>query len=157
MAFKRSAVRSRLSPPPSPENQWFSGLGGGDKRDRTADLLNAIQALSQLSYTPIFDLLLDSFRIIATTWGFVKGKFDILQYFLDGFHGSDQCGHGVLQGQGRCALFGKLRDMDESHLDRCSGVVMQKSIKGIIAYKCACGVGNAAGDAGCANGRYHIC
>ena len=27
---------------------------GGDKRDRTADLLNAIQALSQLSYTPRF-------------------------------------------------------------------------------------------------------
>ena len=26
---------------------------GGDKRDRTAGLLNAIQALSQLSYTPI--------------------------------------------------------------------------------------------------------
>ena len=26
---------------------------GGDKRDRTADLLNAIQALSQLSYTPV--------------------------------------------------------------------------------------------------------
>ena len=25
---------------------------GGDKRARTADLLNAIQALSQLSYTP---------------------------------------------------------------------------------------------------------
>ena len=30
----------------------FQGFGG-DKRDRTADLLNAIQALSQLSYTPI--------------------------------------------------------------------------------------------------------
>ena len=30
----------------------FQGFGGGDKRDRTADLLNAIQALSQLSYTP---------------------------------------------------------------------------------------------------------
>ena len=29
---------------------------GGDKRDRTADLLNAIQALSQLSYTPILSL-----------------------------------------------------------------------------------------------------
>ncbi len=29
------------------------GAFGGDKRDRTADLLNAIQALSQLSYTPI--------------------------------------------------------------------------------------------------------
>ena len=27
---------------------------GGDKRDRTADLLNAIQALSQLSYTPTY-------------------------------------------------------------------------------------------------------
>ena len=36
----------------NPENQWFSGFFGGDKRDRTADLLNAIQALSQLSYTP---------------------------------------------------------------------------------------------------------
>ena len=28
------------------------GTGGGDKRDRTADLLHAMQALSQLSYTP---------------------------------------------------------------------------------------------------------
>ena len=28
-------------------------MRGGDKRDRTADLLNAIQALSQLSYAPI--------------------------------------------------------------------------------------------------------
>ena len=27
-------------------------LFGGDKRDRTADLLHAMQALSQLSYTP---------------------------------------------------------------------------------------------------------
>ena len=38
--------------PPSLVNQGFSGFFGGDKRDRTADLLNAIQALSQLSYTP---------------------------------------------------------------------------------------------------------
>ncbi len=30
------------------------GKNGGDERDRTADLLNAIQALSQLSYVPIF-------------------------------------------------------------------------------------------------------
>ena len=36
----------------------FQGFGGGDKRDRTADLLNAIQALSQLSYTPIFGCFL---------------------------------------------------------------------------------------------------
>ena len=34
---------------------WLRGLIGGDKRDRTADLLNAIQALSQLSYTPVFN------------------------------------------------------------------------------------------------------
>ena len=31
-------------------------LCGGAKRDRTADLLNAIQALSQLSYSPTFPL-----------------------------------------------------------------------------------------------------
>ena len=41
---------------PTSEEVRFSfhqSLGdGGDKRDRTADLLNAIQALSQLSYTP---------------------------------------------------------------------------------------------------------
>ncbi len=30
---------------------------GGGKRDRTADLLHAMQALSQLSYTPDFHLL----------------------------------------------------------------------------------------------------
>ena len=36
------------------ENTSFPVVFGGDKRDRTADLLNAIQALSQLSYTPIF-------------------------------------------------------------------------------------------------------
>ena len=36
-----------------PEILRFQVLFGGDKRDRTADLLNAIQALSQLSYTPI--------------------------------------------------------------------------------------------------------
>ena len=38
-------------------NPKISKVFGGDKRDRTADLLNAIQALSQLSYTPIFGLL----------------------------------------------------------------------------------------------------
>ena len=39
-------------------NQAFHNASGGDKRDRTADLLNAIQALSQLSYTPVGDTLL---------------------------------------------------------------------------------------------------
>ena len=38
----------------------FQGFDGGDKRDRTADLLNAIQALSQLSYTPILCPLLQT-------------------------------------------------------------------------------------------------
>jgi hypothetical protein len=36
---------------------YFSCLfasNGGGKRDRTADLLHAMQALSQLSYTPMF-------------------------------------------------------------------------------------------------------
>jgi hypothetical protein len=28
-------------------------VSGGDKRDRTADLLHAMQALSQLSYAPV--------------------------------------------------------------------------------------------------------
>ena len=40
----------------SPKNAAFSRLldfNGGDKEDRTPDLLNAIQALSQLSYAPI--------------------------------------------------------------------------------------------------------
>ena len=36
---------------------------GGATRDRTADLLNAIQALSQLSYSPIEDdIVHDEFR-----------------------------------------------------------------------------------------------
>ena len=36
----------------STRKRIFDTFDGGDKRDRTADLLNAIQALSQLSYTP---------------------------------------------------------------------------------------------------------
>ena len=37
-------------------NQAFHNASGGDKRDRTADLLNAIQALSQIiAYIPPFD------------------------------------------------------------------------------------------------------
>ena len=36
------------------ENQAAFVLSGGGKRDRTADLLHAMQALYQLSYTPKF-------------------------------------------------------------------------------------------------------
>ena len=50
------------------ENIVFSRLFvlGGDKRDRTADLLNAIQALSQLSYTPIFGFAFVSWPVVLT-------------------------------------------------------------------------------------------
>ena len=34
---------------------YDEGVTGGGKRDRTADLLHAMQALSQLSYTPTRD------------------------------------------------------------------------------------------------------
>ena len=33
-------------------NPVHSGIAGGGNRDRTGDLLHAMQALSQLSYTP---------------------------------------------------------------------------------------------------------
>ena len=48
---------------------------GGDKRDRTADLLNAIQALSQLSYTPM------SKRILTEYSAIVKHYFPIFISF----------------------------------------------------------------------------
>ena len=56
----------------------FAG-NGGDKRDRTADLLNAIQALSQLSYTPM------TLSIIARVKGNVKKKFFFFEKLLKGF------------------------------------------------------------------------
>ena len=58
----------------------FRTFCGGDKRDRTADLLNAIQALSQLSYTPIFGLLSDSFCIIAHMGEMSRGKINFLSF-----------------------------------------------------------------------------
>ena len=50
-------------------------LGGGDKRDRTADLLNAIQALSQLSYTPIFSSLFSQLLHYSKVRMFCQGGF----------------------------------------------------------------------------------
>ena len=48
------SCRETKNPNPLPTaNRFGFSYFGGDKRDRTADLLNAIQALSQLSYTPI--------------------------------------------------------------------------------------------------------
>ena len=44
---------SRPTPPPKPQSsQTSTGARNGAKRIRTADLLGAIQALSQLSYSP---------------------------------------------------------------------------------------------------------
>ena len=48
---------------------------GGDKRDRTADLLNAIQALSQLSYTPIFGSLFGQLLYYSIPAEFVNSFF----------------------------------------------------------------------------------
>ena len=45
-------VKKVMKKPVFLRKQAFRKSFGGDKRDRTADLLNAIQALSQLSYTP---------------------------------------------------------------------------------------------------------
>ena len=45
---------------------YYIGLEfGGDNRDRTDDLLNAIQALSQLSYIPIKDSDMIKFDYVA--------------------------------------------------------------------------------------------
>ena len=43
----------------------------GDKRDRTADLLNAIQALSQLSYIPIFSYVTTQFITGKDSYKFI--------------------------------------------------------------------------------------
>ena len=56
-------------------NPKISKVFGGDKRDRTADLLNAIQALSQLSYTPKFSCAVRQLLYYSTCYGFVKGVF----------------------------------------------------------------------------------
>ena len=65
----------------SHENKPFYTPFGGDKRDRTADLLNAIQALSQLSYTPdSFRLSLEARVILSDGRAFVKG---VLEIFLE--------------------------------------------------------------------------
>lgn len=53
---------------------------GGDKRDRTADLLNAIQALSQLSYTPIFLPCRSRLLYYSTAFKNVKHLFWIFSF-----------------------------------------------------------------------------
>jgi hypothetical protein len=64
--FKLRGFRRRLSI-----------LIGGAERDRTADLLNAIQALSQLSYSPTVprdDLSLKRKLSAGSTWSFAETR-----------------------------------------------------------------------------------
>ena len=55
---------------------FFRAFGGGT-RDRTADLLHAMQALSQLSYTPAAK----EGRIIGTSFDLVNRAFTIIAVF----------------------------------------------------------------------------
>ena len=52
-SFQGADPRSKTGSKRSKAFKRFDPFSGGDKRDRTADLLRAKQALSQLSYTPI--------------------------------------------------------------------------------------------------------
>ena len=74
-----TAVKGRCPRPldDGDPDYFFRAFGGG-KRDRTADLLHAMQALSQLSYTPAAK----EGRIIGSTIALVKG---ILAIFRDFF------------------------------------------------------------------------
>ena len=74
----------------------ITGLSGGDKRDRTADLLNAIQALSQLSYTPRLCVpSLDCLIIISAVFRNVNRKTK--KFFIRFFTGSFPALTGVFQ------------------------------------------------------------
>ncbi len=69
--------RSRFAPTKKGHRKGVLFVGG-DKRDRTADLLNAIQALSQLSYTPIFvatSLTLSHLYCLVNPFVFYREKF----------------------------------------------------------------------------------
>ena len=52
-SFQGAEPRSKTGSKRSKSFKRFDPFSGGDKRDRTADLLRAKQALSHLSYTPI--------------------------------------------------------------------------------------------------------
>ena len=52
MTAKMRPIIYRRKQRKSPEIVRFQDFSGGDKRDRTADLMTASHALSQLSYTP---------------------------------------------------------------------------------------------------------
>ena len=64
-AFYFISLKYKINPNPSPIGVRFGlSFDGGDKEDRTPDLLNAIQALSQLSYAPIIYKKYSIFNVI---------------------------------------------------------------------------------------------
>ena len=54
---------------------------GGDKRDRTADLLHAMQALSQLSYTPVISF--KPYKTLKTIQDFILFLLEYANSRLD--------------------------------------------------------------------------
>ena len=68
---------------------------GGDKRDRTADLLNAIQALSQLSYTPVSKSIIANYGVNVKMFFRVSAKKYISR------HMRHRCGHAPSM-RGQC-------------------------------------------------------
>ena len=54
---------------------------GGDEGDRTPYLLNAIQALSQVSYTPELLLMLLPLRLMYCSRNKMKNQYKIATYF----------------------------------------------------------------------------
>ncbi len=71
--FLNAPLRPRFAPTKKGHHYGVLFVGG-DKRDRTADLLNAIQALSQLSYTPIY--------VVATSLTLPYFAFIVNPYFI---------------------------------------------------------------------------
>ena len=84
LSYGMTSFMIRINPNPLPTGARFGFIRcGGDKRDRTADLLNAIQALSQLSYTPnFFRVSLGRFTIIPHPGEKCKPFFQKIENFL---------------------------------------------------------------------------
>ena len=80
--------------------------GGGARRDRTADLLHAMQALSQLSYGPItsrkcdFKRLADSCQPLRSNFPFI----DILAALKDGDSYGAQAASARVASAGSCFI-----------------------------------------------------
>ena len=75
-ALLRNASHSAGPPQNKKDTKTVSFLFGGDKRDRTADLLTASQALSQLSYTPKpnIDIIAMCFLLVNYCFAFREGN-----------------------------------------------------------------------------------